>query len=171
MTEAQNDSLAGAYLKIDPLKYVQEKGGAGYFESSGDLQLVAEDGEILFQAAVPGLLYDERLYESEGFNLFAPLLDSKVFDPGSSQWLREFFKRMNSDVFFLPELFLDIGLPVGFAPTEDRWASDFEVPVNAALSFAGPQVSISISGTTGLFLIGLFCWPLASSRWRMFSLK
>ena len=169
MTEAQGDLLAGAYLKIDPL--VQEEGAAGYFKGSGDLQLVAKDGEVLVQAAMPGLLYDERLYASEGFNLFAPLLDSKVFDLGSSQWLRDFFKRMNSDVFFLPELFVDIGLPAEADPTDDRWALSFDAPVNAALSFAGPEVSVSIPGTTELFLIGMSCWLFVRSRRFMFSLK
>ena len=149
-----SDLLSTSYLEIDPLVYIGEFDEKGHFVGTGDVRLVARDGKILFETALSGLVYDERLYALESFNLFGPLLGAKPVMAVDSQWLNAFYDRTKGKLFYLPELFIDIGLPAEGASPGNRWSSDFSTAVNASLSFAGPAV-VSLPGSANLVLIGL----------------
>jgi hypothetical protein len=62
---------------------------------------------------------------------------------------------MNSDVYYLPELFIDIGRSAGLATAGDRWGADFTAATSAALSFAGPA-TVGLPNSIPLVLLGLF---------------
>jgi hypothetical protein len=162
MQDADNtDPVSNAYLEIDPLVYTGDFDGEGHFVGTGKVRLISQDGETLFEAALSGLAYDERLYALEGFNLFGPLLDPAPLTGSESKWLLAFYERMNGQTFYLPELFVDIGLPTEGVSPGIRWDSDFSAPASASLSFAGPEV-VGLPGSATLLLIGLL--SLAKTR-------
>jgi hypothetical protein len=148
------DPASNAYIEIDPLVYTGDFDGEGHFIGTGKVRLISQDGETLFEAALSGLAYDERLYALEGFNLFGPLLDPAPLTGSESKWLLAFYARMNGQTFYLPELFIDIGLATEGESPGSRWDSDFSAPASASLSFAGPEV-VSLPGSATLILIGL----------------
>jgi len=158
------DPLSNAYLEIDPLVYTGDFDGEGHFIGTGKVRLISRDGETLFEAAISGLAYDERLYALEGFNLFGPLLGPAPLTGSESKWLLAFYERMNGQTFYLPELFIDIGLPAEGKSPGSRWRSDFSSPASASLSFAGPEV-VSLPGSTTLILIGLLSLAKTRSAW------
>ena len=152
--DGAKDPLATARLEIDPLVYIGDFNQEGHFVGTGGVRLVAQDGEILFETELSGLVYDERLYELEGFNLFGPLLSPPPAPATESRWLTAFHERTNGRIFYLPELFIDIGLPAATGSPGERWSSDFSVPANATLSFAGPAL-VALPGSAALLLLGL----------------
>ena len=157
--DPSQDALSGAHLEIDPLTYIDDGGSGGYFAGTGEVRLISGEDKILFDADLPGLAYDARLYAQEGINLFGPLLRTGRIDTGSSPWLQAYYQRLTSDMHFLPELFIDIGLPQGLTADDNRWQSDFVAYPDAALSFAGLQ-PVSLPSGTALLLLGLLALAL-----------
>ncbi|MGB5775913.1 MAG: hypothetical protein WBP89_14775, partial [Sedimenticolaceae bacterium] len=132
-----DDRLAGGFLEIDPFRYVTTFDDDGYFVGD-EVRLVDRNGDVVFRAPVPGAVFDDRLVEEEGFNLFAPLLNTGETGDTGSEWLDRFDDRLRDDDLFLPELF------IGFDPPDsddDWWEEDFEAIADAVVSFAGPLVA------------------------------
>lgn len=155
------DPLSGGYLEIDPLTYIGNFDGSGYFDSKGSIRLRTRDGQVAMEAALQGLIYDERLYESEGFNVFGPLLQTTPFIDFNSQWLLAFYERLNSESLYLPELFIGIEPENGLTREVGalNWSEDFSANVHATLSFAGIQ-PVGLPGSAALLLTGLLILKL-----------
>lgn len=142
----RHDALAGAHIEIDPLLYAGNLNGRDYFLGN-EVRLIADDGAILFQGAVPTVVYDDSLYSETGFNLFSPLLSPTWQQGDGSSWLDQFATRMDAEDLFMPELFIGFDLPD--SPIGDWLSNDFEVSADAMLSFAtSPAFNHSYSDTS-----------------------
>jgi hypothetical protein len=144
------DPLAGGSLLIDPLSLVWGVDGRRYF-TGGGVTLLGAAGEPLFWASLPGMVWDEALADSQGYRLFAPLLNTAYLDAGASPWLQDFRLRGDFGSGLLSELFLAIDLPR--APGADPWALDFSVPAAGVLSLAGRP--IPMPGPSTLLVLAL----------------
>lgn len=129
----QNDPLSNGYIEIDPLYLLTHLDGRDYF-LGGELRLYDEHDQLVFRASLPSIAFDDKLFESQGFNMFAPILNILEADPIASNWLQEnFFSNITVDSSLLPVLF------IGFDPLcidSDLWNEDFDAPLTALLSFS-----------------------------------
>jgi len=152
-----SDPLAGAQLNIGTLEFIGEANGRRYF-TGHQLTITGADGEVLFAASLPSIAFDESLFSSTGFDLFAPLLEILQEDAAYSAWLQAFDARNTIDSWYLPELF------IGFAPPAegDFWANSFDAVPTAVLSFAGHRTAIPAPSTVSVLWVGLavlaFTW-------------
>jgi hypothetical protein len=143
-----NDPLNGGHIEIDPLIYIESDNGIDYFEGN-EIRLVDLYGNTLLTASLPTVAFDNKLYEIDGFNLFAPILNILEVNSGS-QWLEDYLSKGGVDSLLLNELF------IGFDTNGISWENDFEVPVTAFLSYTGIQsAQIPEPMMPILFLIGL----------------
>ena len=155
-----DDPLSGGFLVLDPLRVLGAAGGRTYF-AGGTLRLLSSDGDVLYWANTPGLVFDEALVDAQGFTLFAPLLNSAVADAAGSAWLADFIAMQGPSSPLLPELFLALDMPAG----QSGWNTDFMASVTAVLSFAGaasPEVPVPGS----LWMLGIGLAALAGVRRR-----
>lgn len=129
----QNDPLSNGYIEIDPLYLLTHLDGRDYFLGS-ELRLYDENDQLVFRASLPSIAFDDELFENQGFNMFAPILNILEADPVASNWLQEnFFSNITVDSSLLPVLF------IGFDPScieSDLWSEDFDAPLTAVLSFS-----------------------------------
>ncbi len=142
----RHDPLAGAHIEIDPLLYAGSLNGRNYFLGN-EVRLLAGNGAVLFQGAIPTVVYDDSLYSESGFNLFSPLLSMAWQEGDGSSWMDQFVSRMDAQDLFMPELFIGFELPD--SPIEDWLSNDFEASADVLLSFAtSPAVNDSYSETS-----------------------
>lgn len=142
----RHDPLAGAHIQIDPLLYAGSLDGRDYFLGN-EVRLLAGNGEVLFQGALPTVVYDDSLYAESGFNLFSPLLSMTWQEGDGSSWMDQFVSRMDAQDLFMPELFIGLELPD--SPIENWLSNDFEASADVLLSFAtSPAVNDSYSETS-----------------------
>jgi len=126
------DLLLGGTLTIDPLLQFTRYQGREYF--SGDsFNLYDRDGNLLFKASLPTLIFEDTLKNYQGYELFGPILNIKLAKTGQSEWLDKFLQEINFDSDFIPELFVDLGT-VG----ENLWQQSFATQAKVIISFATP---------------------------------
>ncbi|WP_157862450.1 hypothetical protein [Nitrosococcus halophilus] len=147
----KNDPLNGGYIEIDPLTHFASIEGREYF-SGTEIRLLDRRGNVLYRASLPTLVFEGSIFQSQGFNMFAPILNVLEANLDVSSWLQDYFKEISFESILLPELFL------GFEQTKigsDIWDQNFNTPVNAILSFSGPKPSTVPEPTTlVLFILG-----------------
>ncbi|QBQ53958.1 hypothetical protein [Nitrosococcus wardiae] len=146
----KKDPLNGGYIEIDPLIHFASLDGREYF-SGTEIRLVDRMGNVLYRASLPTLVFEDEIFQSQGFNMFAPILNISEANLNLSSWLQDYFKEITFDSMLLPELFL------GFDQTKigsDIWNQNFNTPVSAILSFSGPEPS-TVPEPTTLLLFSL----------------
>lgn len=134
LTDQADDALlAGGKIDIGDLRYFGESDGRRYF-IGGTLTLTDRQGTPLLSASLPALVLEDSLFQFQGFNLFAPILNVLGVNTASSEWLDGFVDLLTMESPYLPELFLGVD---DLALTGNPWKSSFDAPVNGMLSFAG----------------------------------
>lgn len=145
-----DDPLNGGHIEIDPLKYIESVDGVDFFEGN-EIRLVDINGETLLSASLPTVVFDEALYDTDGYNLFAPILN--ILDINSSVeslWLQDYLNKGGVDSLLLNELF------IGFDTEGVSWDTDFNAPVSAFLSYTGAETAkVPEPITPILLLIGI----------------
>jgi len=129
-----NDPLNGGSLIIDPLLFSNSIDGVDYFKGD-QVMLIDRNGKLLLRASLPTVVFDDSLYDQNGFNLFAPILNILEVNSDDSQWIQDYLYRGGLDSLLLHELF------VGFDAKQISWKESFEAPANAFLSYTGIPVS------------------------------
>lgn len=148
-TKYIDDPLNGGYIEIDPLSYLETEDGNSYFEGD-EIRLIDKFGNTLLKASLPTLVFDDDLYDLNGFNFFAPLLNILDVNLVDSLWLKDYFEQGGLDTLLLNELFIGVDTEGFF------WDQRFEAPVIASLSYTGfSEAKIPEPMMLILFLIGL----------------
>ncbi|WP_152565146.1 hypothetical protein [Methylobacter sp. BBA5.1] len=166
----ENDPLNGGMLEIDPLQLITSYDGREYFAGK-ELRLVDKNGNVLYRASLPNLVFDDRLFESQGFNMFAPILNILEADGNNSNWLRDYLSKTGLDSLLLPELF------IGFDPVDNAgniWKHNFNAAAKTILSFGGAPLkvptAVPLPNSFILFALGLAGLSIiGQSRKRKFS--
>lgn len=151
-----DDQLSDGYLEIDPLQLAINLDGRKYFVGN-EFRLVDNNGDVLYRASLPGIVFDDTLFANQGFNLFAPILNILEAKPDESNWLQDYLTKVNIASLLLPELF------IGFNPAnsnDDMWQQSFDAPTTTFLSFSGvpsriQSNDVSEPGVFMLFSLGL----------------
>lgn len=157
-------------LEIDPLQLITSYDGREYFAGK-ELRLVDKNGNVLYRASLPNLVFDDRLFESQGFNMFAPILNILEADENNSNWLRDYLSKTGLDSLLLPELF------IGFDPVDNAgniWKHNFNAAAKTILSFGGAPLTaptaVPLPNSFILFALGLAGLSIiGQSRKRKFS--
>ena len=144
------DLLLGGSLTIDPFLYFTTYDNREYF-SGNAFKLYDRNGNLLLQASLPTLVYENTLATYQGYDLFAPILNIQQAALGQSQWLDTFLSEIGVDSDFIPELFVDLG-----SIEENPWQQSFDTKGKVILSFATPYRRIFAPPTLLLLLPGLF---------------
>lgn len=157
-----DDPLSGGYLEIDPLQLMtQADDGRDYF-SGKEIRLFDNNDNVIFRASLPSIVFDDAIFDKEGFNIFAPILNILEADPNASKWLKDYLSKATIDSLLLPELF------IGFDPEDEEniWNDSFSAPVKSYLSFAGVQ-SVPEPGELMLLALGFLALALTLRKRRI----
>lgn len=149
------EPLLTGYLEIDPLQFITQLDNKEYYAGK-NVRLVDEYGNILYEASLPSIVFDDSLFAKQGFNLFAPILNVLAADTSTSNWLDNYLSKSQINSLLLPELF------IGFNPNiidNNIWSGNFDAPVSAFLSFTG-IAPISEPSTLWLLFIGILLFRL-----------
>lgn len=160
-----DDPLNGGFLEIDPLQWVKDADGRKYF--TGDqVRLLDKDNNVLFRASLPSLVFEDELFELQGFNLFAPILNILETNTGTSQWLQDYTSKISIDALLLPELFIGFD-PMGMGSGDSFWNKNFSTSARAILSFSGIPSNIPEPLSIYLVMIGLIALMIFRQRLKM----
>ena len=140
--ELLHDPLAGGFLEIDPLVFAGVIDGNRYFRGN-QIRLVDTEGRTLMWADMPIALFDNTLFDLQGFNFFAPLMQTNVNWQFDSIWLDWLGDKLTANELFAPELFLGFDLP--WTDDGELWNTNFEVAPRAVLSFPGVPLEASVA--------------------------
>jgi hypothetical protein len=157
----QNDALAGGKLIIDPLYWFTSDDGREYF--SGDkIRIYDKYDNLLFQASLPTIVYDDGLQDYQGFDLFGPILNIEKISPTNSVWLVDFLDELTEDLIRIPEIFVD--LPWA---GEGLWNQSFDLAGKVLLSFTGFPIrpyQVFSPNSLALSILGLIILILFDKR-------
>ena len=158
-----DDPLFGGQIEITGLRWIGGTDQRFYF-AGGTLTIRDRFGRPLATASLPALVFEDSLFAYQGFNGFAPILQTLEVQVGGSDWLEGFIDLMALTTPYLPELFLGFDdLPLG----DDFWSRPFTAPVTGILSFSGAAPGLNVAvvvlpGTATLVALGiaivLFSW-------------
>jgi hypothetical protein len=171
--KADDALLSGGKIEIGDFRYIGESDGRRYF-AGGTITLTDSQGRSMFSASLPALVLEDSLFQFQGFNLFAPILNILDVKTNSSQWIDGFMDLLALDAPYLPELFLGVD---DLALTDQSWLEGFSAPVNGMLSFAGlthPPLgleewhrrAVPLPGTLVLIALGLVLIRCCSTTWK-----
>ncbi|WP_157174360.1 hypothetical protein [Thiocystis violascens] len=143
--QADDALLSGGKIEIGDFRYFGESDGRRYFVG-GTLTLTDSQGAPLLSASLPALVLEDSLFQFQGFNLFAPILNILDVNPDRSGWLDGLADLLTMDSTYLPELFLGVD---DLALSKNLWNASFDAPVNGMLAFAGIAAPLDLENWHG----------------------